>query len=295
MLKNKALILVCLFNFISYSQELKCNVTVNYDKITSVNTQIFKTLQQQLSNFLNNTKFTNKDISNQQKIECSYFLMINSFSNNDFEATLQVTASRPIFNSKYTSPLLNLNDNEVSFKYLENENFTYDQNSFTSNLLSLVTFYANIIIGTDADSFSNKGGTEYFLNAMNIANLAQSSGYPGWVQTGKKQNRFNLISDILSNTFDAYRETFYYYHLKGLDEMANDTKKGKEKIIEAINVLYNVHKTRPNSLVARTFFDAKSDEIVSIFTGGPSIDVSKLVDQLGNLSPLNNSKWSKIK
>ena len=131
--------------------------------------------------------------------------------------------------------------------------------------------------------------------ALNISNVAQSSGFSGWIQTGKKTTRYNLISDLMSNTFDAYRETLYQYHINGLDRMADDLNKGKMEIINAIETLLKLHKVRPNSLLARTFFDAKTDEIVNIFTGGPVVDVSKVKDNLATISPLNSSKWNKIR
>ena len=125
--------------------------------------------------------------------------------------------------------------------------------------------------------------------------MAQSSGFSGWVQTGKKTTRFNLISDLMSNTFDAYRETMYEYHINGLDKMADELKQGKLGIVNAIDTLLKLHKVRPNSLLARTFFDTKTDEIVDIFNGGPGIDTVKVRENLATISPLNSSKWNKIR
>lgn len=294
-MKLKLLIIALFFGVFVKAQELKATVVVNYDKITNVNTQIFKTLEKQFADFLNNTKFSENETKPNEKINCSFFIFVNSFNSNEFEATLQITSSRLVFNSSYSTPILNLNDKEVAFRYVESENFVFDQNSFSSNLLSLGAFYANIIIGSDADTYSSKGGTNHFEKALNIATVAQTSGYAGWVQTGKKPTRFNLISDLLSNTYDAYRESMYQYHIKGLDVMATDLKQGKLNIIDAIGILYQVHKVRPNSLLARTFFDAKTDEIVSVFTGGPTVDLAVVTENLKSISPLNGSKWNKIR
>lgn len=285
------LLLVC----ISQAQELRCTATLNYDKVTNVNPQIFKTLEKQISDFLNNTKFTEKEFKNNERINCAFFFIINSFDSNNFNATLQVNSSRPIYNATYTTPVLNLNDKDVQFKYVEFENFIYDQNAFTSNLVSILSFYAHVIIGADADTFASKGGTEAYEKALTVSNMAQSSGYAGWVQTGKNPTRYNLISDLISPTFDPYRETMYAYHIKGLDVMAGNVKAGKLGISSAIDTLLQLHKVRPNSLLARTFFDAKTDEIVTIFGGGPPVDTSKLIDVLQTISPLNSSKWNKIK
>jgi hypothetical protein len=278
------------------AQELKCTVSINYDRVTNVNTQIFKTLQTQMTEFLNNTRFTTVEYEQNEKIECSFFLNISSFDSNNFAATMQIQSSRPIYNSGYSSPLINLNDNEVGFRYIEYENFIYDQNSYTSNLISIMAFYANIVIGLDKDSFAEMGGTDQLQIASNIMNQAQSSGYAGWSQTGsKRNNRYFLISDLLANTYAPYRKALYEYHFKGLDTMADDQKKAKEQILNAIKTMAEVNKVRPNALLTRIFFDAKVDEIVSIFSGGPIMPNNELLEILNKISPLNSSKWNNIK
>lgn len=295
---KKLTFVVALFSFFyqTNAQELKATVTINYDRVTNVNTQIFKTLQTQITEFLNNTKFTNQVYEQNEKIDCSFFLNISSFDSNNFGATLQLQSSRPIFNSSYTSPIANFNDNDVNFRYIEYENFIYDPNSYTSNLISILAFYANVIIGLDKDSFEEMGGSKQLEVASNIMNLAQSSGYPGWSQSDAKyNNRYYIISDLLSSTYSPYRKALYEYHLKGLDLMADDQKAAKEKVIEAIKTISQINKVRPNALLTRTFFDAKSDEIVSIFTGGPNVASSELVEVLNKISPLNSSKWNKIR
>lgn len=139
---KKLTFVVALFSFFyqTNAQELKATVTINYDRVTNVNTQIFKTLQTQITEFLNNTKFTNQVYEQNEKIDCSFFLNISSFDSNNFGATLQLQSSRPIFNSSYTSPIANFNDNDVNFRYIEYENFIYDPNSYTSNLISILAF-----------------------------------------------------------------------------------------------------------------------------------------------------------
>lgn len=286
------LLIVVQFN----AQELKCTVAINYDRVTNVNTQIFKTLQTQMTEFLNNTRFTVEEYEQNEKIECSFFLNISSYDSNNFVASLQIQSSRPIFNSGYSSPVINLNDNEVGFRYIEFENFIYDQNSYTSNLISILSFYANIIIGLDKDSFQEVGGTEQLQIASNIMNQAQSSGYGGWSQNGSKNNnRYFLISDLLNNTYTPYRKALYEYHFKGLDRMSDDQKKAKIEVFKAIKTISEVNKVRPNALLTRTFFDAKVDEIVSIFSGGPAMPNNELLEILNKISPLNSSKWNNIR
>jgi hypothetical protein len=278
------------------AQELNCRVTVGYDKITNVNPQIFKTLETSLNDFMNNTKWTSQSFRQNEKIECTMFINVNEFNSGNFSTTLQIQSSRPVYGSTFTTPILNFNDRDLSFRYIEFENLFYNPNSFDSNLTSVLAFYANIIIGMDADSFVMDGGTPYYEAAQNIVNLAQSSGFKGWKQSdGGNQNRFFLAQDLLSNTFSSYRKALYEYHLQGLDKMSDDVKTGKEGVKTALATLSGVHRTRPNAFLTRIFFDAKADEIQTIFSGGPQIPVADLVENLNRISPLNSSKWSNIK
>lgn len=284
------------FSVFANSQELNCSVVVNYDKISTANTQIFKTLQTAVFEFVNKNTWTDQTYKQNEKINCSMFITINSFENNIFEATLQVQSSRTVFNSTYSSPLVNINDKNFNFKYLEFENLTYSPNSFDSNLMSTLAYYCYLIIGTDAESFEKNAGMPYFQMAQDIVTMAATSGYKGWRQSeSTNNNRFFLINDIVSPTFSIYRDTLLKFHYEGLDTMNNDLKAAKTKVKEAIVAFSKLYNLRPNAYLTRTFFDAKADEILSIFSGGPSIPVDDLVDGLNKISPTNSSKWSQIK
>ena len=296
MMRNLFLLLVFLFTNVALSQELRATVAVNYEQVNNGNPQLFKNLEKQITEFLNNTKWTENEVKDVEKIECNFFINVTSYGSNNFEATLQVQASRPVFNSTLSSPILNINDKNFNFRFIEFENMIYDANNFSSNLVSVLAFYSNLIIGIDMDSFSKLGGTEYLGIAANIVNVAQSSGFKGWSQSESGNNNRNfLISDMLSNTFEPFRTAMYLYHREGVDKMAENILQGKEGVSKAIQVLEEIQKTRTNSLITRTFFDIKADEIVSIFSGGPKMDVSKLVETLNRVSPLNSQKWNKIR
>ena len=296
MMRNLFLILVLLYTNFALSQELRATVSVNYEQVNNGNPQLFKNLEKQVTEFLNNTKWTENEVKDIEKIDCNFFFNITSFSSNNFEATLQVQASRPVFNSTISSPILNINDKNFVFRFIEFENMIYDANNFTSNLVSILAFYSNLIIGIEMDSFSKFGGTKYLGIAANIVNVAQSSGYKGWSQAESGNNNRNfLISDMLSNTFEPFRLAMYIYHRDGMDKMAENVLQGKEGVAQSLELLSQIQKVRPNSLISRTFFDIKSEEIVSIFSGGPKMNVSQLVDTLNNISPLNSQKWNKIR
>lgn len=277
------------------SQELNCRVVVNSDKVASTNNQIFKNLEKSLNDFMNKTTWTEKGFKPNEKILCSMFLTINTMDGNQFEGTLQVQSSRTVFNSSYSSPVLNINDKDFNFSYVEFENITYNPNSYDTNLISTLAFYAYMIIGVDAETMQAESGTPYFAIAQDIVTLALPNGAKGWSQAEKKQNRYYLVNDILSPTFKPYRDAMFSYHFLGLDEMTVDIKRAKETIINSINTLAELNTTRPNSFLTRVFFDAKADEIVSIFSGGPSLPLADLLDKLGRVSPTNSAKWSKIK
>ncbi|OYQ33161.1 DUF4835 domain-containing protein [Flavobacterium cyanobacteriorum] len=290
-------ILLVFFSVAAKAQELNCEVKINYERITDANPQIFRTLERALADFINNTRWTNRNFARNEKIECSMFFNISAFDNNSsFTATLQVQSSRPIYNSTYLSPIFNYNDKDVTFNYTEGQVLFYNPNSYDGNLMAIIAFYANMIIGFDADSFQLNGGTEYYTAAQNMVILAQQSGTKGWNQgEGGNQNRFFMVNDILSNTFTPYREALYEYHLQSLDLMSEDAKKAKENAAKSLKTLIKVHSVRPNAFLTRLFFDAKSDEIVGLFSGGPSITLTEVIDNLNRLSPLNSGKWSNIK
>lgn len=290
---------IVIFSFLllfglTQAQELNCTVTFSTDQVGATNQQVFKTLKKSLTEFVNNTKWTEQTYKGAEKIECSFFFTITAYNADQFTGTLQVQASRPVYNSTYMSPILNINDKEINFNYIEFQNLTFNPNSFDSNLLSIMAFYANLIIGMDADTYALEGGSKSLESAQNIANLAQQSQIKGWSQSEKNQNRYFIITDMLSPTFVSFRKTMYEYHLKAMDKMVENPKEAKENIKSALKTLTEVSDSRPNSFLVRLFFDAKADEIVSIYTDGPKIDVTEVINALNRLSPTNSSKWGKI-
>lgn len=281
-------------HFVATAQELDCKVVVDYSKITNANNQIFKNLEVALNDFVNKTNWTDRKFQQNEKISCAMIIVLIEYNSNNFSASIQVQSSRPVYNSSYVSPVLNINDKDFNFKYIEFENINYNPNSFDSNLVSTLAFYANLIIGMDAETFVANSGTDYFNIAQNIVSVAAQSGYKGWSQSDGNQNRFFIINDILSPTFRPFRQTMTDYHIS-LDGMTKDVKNAKLSVEKSIQDLGSIYSLRPNALVTRLFFDAKSDEIISIFSGGPAIPISELVNTLNKISPLNSAKWSQIK
>jgi hypothetical protein len=292
---NKIFTFLLLFIFgFAQAQQLNCTVTVDAQRLSVTNQQVFKTLQTSISEFVNKTDWTGQAVKQNEKINCSIYITVSANNSDQFTATIQVQSSRPVFNSSYASPVLNYNDKDFSFRYTEFENLFFNPASFDSNLVSVLSFYSYVILGMDADTFVLESGNTFFETAQDILNVAQQGGSKGWSQADGNQNRYFLINDILSPAFKQIRQTMFDYHT-GLDLMTQDLKASKEKIKVSLIDLTKLNASRPNAFLTRVFFDAKSDEIVSLFSGGPNITISDLVDNLNKTSPLNSSKWALIK
>ncbi|ABQ06480.1 MULTISPECIES: DUF4835 family protein [Flavobacterium] len=292
---NRILTFLVFLTFgLTQAQQLNCTVTVNTERLPNANQQVFKTLQTSLSEFVNKTDWTGTVLKQNERINCSMYITLSSYSSDQFSGTIQIQSSRLIFNSTYSSPVFNFNDKDFNFKYTEYEPLLFNPSVYESNLVSVISFYSYVILGMDADTFQSGAGNQYFETAQNIANVAQQGGFKGWTQTDGLQNRYYLINDMLSPMFADLRQTSFLYHT-GLDTMSDDLKGAKEKIKSSVVLIGKLNSVRPNAFLTRVFFDAKSDEIVSIFSGGPSIPVTDLTDVLNRVSPLNSTKWSQIK
>ena len=242
------------------AQELNAQVIVNSDLVNQTNQQIFKTLEQSLNEFINTQVWTNQELLNQEKITCSFVLNLSNYNNDQFEATLQVQSQRPVFNSNYDTPIMNFLDRDIIFSYQEFQPLFFNKSSFESNLVSLLSFYAYVIIGLDADTFVENGGSSYYEEALQVLNLAQVTSRKGWKPSDGTRNRFWLIDNLRANTFREYREALYAYHRSGLDQMTSAPLEGKEAIMKAIIQLEALFLRRPNAFLLQIFFPQKGPE-----------------------------------
>ena len=294
-MRNCLFILSLLFSIASFSQELNCNLVVNAQQTGNENVQVFKTLEKQLQEFVNNTKWTNKTVAPQERINASMVIIIQDYNSDNFQATIQVQSSRPVFNSTYESPIYNFNDRDFNFQYLEFQNLNFSPTQFESNLVSVIAFHVYMILAMDADTFERNGGQPYYEQARTIVGYSQQNSGKGWEPpTGGDQTRSALLDNILSPTYKEFREVLYSYHRMGLDNMHENPKKGKETISNTLENFQTMNSRRPNSFILRVFFDAKADEIEQIFTDGPSVDITKLINTLSKIAPMHASKWRNI-
>lgn len=294
-MRNLLILLVFFTTSFGFSQELNANVVVNAQLTGNDNIQVFKTLETQLTEFVNKTKWTNRKFKPQERINCNIVINVTGQDGENFQASVQVQSSRPVFGSTYTTPIYNINDDNFNFRYLEFQNLIYNENQYESNLISVLAFHINMVFGLDAESFEEKGGDPYFKQAQRIVNFSQQENFKGWKLEDGLQSRFALIDNILSPTFNDFRIIMYNYHRRGIDTMSKNNKDAKNEIALALSYFKKMNAKRPNSYLARVFFDAKAEEIEQIFSAGPNVDVTNLIELLNRVAPTHASKWRNIK
>lgn len=276
------------------AQELNCTVTVNSDQVSQTNQQIFKTLERSLNDFVNKNKWTNRTYQENERVNCQMFITITKYESNRFEGNIQIQSSRPVYNTSYDSSVFNYKDGDFNFEYIEFQPLVFNKNVFESNLVGVVSYYAYIILGLDADTFALEGGTDSFRTAQQITTQAQGSNFSGWDQSSDR-SRFELIDNLLSNTYREYRIAMYNYHRKGLDILGDNNSAGKQVIAGTMKLFETMINRRPNAFLIQTFFDAKADEIQNIFSDGPKVDIVELKETLNAVAPTYSSTWKDIK
>lgn len=285
-----------IFTFGTVAQELNCVVTVNSDQVSQTNQQIFKTLERSLNDLVNKNKWTNRVYKENERVNAQMFITITEYESNRFRGTLQIQSSRPVYNTSYETPVFNYKDNKLSFEYIEFQPLVFNENVYESNIVSVLAYYVYIILGLDADTFALEGGTEHFRTAQKIVTQAQGNNVSGWSHTADNdRSRFDLIDNLMSNTYREYRVAMYNYHRKGLDILGDNNSTGKQVVAGTMKLFETMIKRRPNAFLISTFFDAKSDEIRNIFSDGPKVDIVQLKETLNNIAPLYSSTWNEIK
>lgn len=267
------------------AQELNCAVEINTGSIEGTNRSIFETLQESVRTYLNDTKFSEAIFAPDERIECRLFITVKECGGNNIKADIQVQQTRPVFNSSYSTTLFNYRDSDVEFEYREGEPLVYNENSWSGNLTALLDFYAYLIIGLDSDSFSPKGGDEYFAKAQSVVQMAQSNGESGWRSVGTQRSRGLLVNTLTDAKSEPMRNLYYDYHRKGLDEMAGSPEKGRKSVTEALGYLSSIYSRDPMSMSLAIFHDAKLDELTGIYSKAPEGERKKVYDILSQIYP----------
>lgn len=293
--KSIVLILLIYFSFRTSAQEFRCNVSVSSSRIEGTYKQIFESMRTDIYEFMNNRKWSDNVFSIDERIECNLFLQITQqISADEFMGSLQVQLNRPVFNSSYNTPILNIKDNDIDFRYVEFQPLEFDETSNTNPLTNLLAYYAYILLGFDYDTFSPLGGSPYFQKARDIVNKSQNAIEKGWRAFEGDYNRYWLIENMTNKAYGPFRELLYRYHRLGLDVMSEKPDIGRAEIADAMINMQRVYRTKPDTYINRIFFDAKSDEIVHVFSKGSTDEKSRLMNILTECDPSNSGKYQKI-
>lgn len=276
-------------------QELNCSVEVNSDKISSTDKSVFTTLQTAITEYMNNTQWGNAQFLANERIECKLFFTISSYDGTTMSGDLQIQSTRPVYNSTYTTTLINFKDENIEFDYQENEPLIFSENSMESELTAILNYYAYLILAIDFDSFSPNGGESYYEKAANVVNMAQSSGGKGWKAFEDNRNRSAVLSAFTDPSTKEIRTLLYDYHRKGLDEMVLSPDKGKSVITKSLEILKQIYDVNPMSVALSMFKDAKLDELVNVYSKSNMSERQSVYELLYPLYPTERERLDKIK
>lgn len=280
------------------AQELNCTVKVIHSQVQGSNKQIFETLENSITEFMNNTKWTEMQFQQEERIECTLNITVNKYEQtiDQFTCEILLQLARPVFNSTYNSTVFSMKDKSFVFTYKEYDPLEWNENNIDNNLTAVLAYYAYLFIGMDLDTFSPLGGTEVLHIAENIVNNAQTLGDPGWAAFKDSRNRHAILTDYMEPSLEGLRSMQYKYYREGLDEMTNNSDRGRSAITEAIEMLDEAFHNKPMSQFPQIVTDFKRDEIVNIYKGhGTEKERAKVRDICSNINASQNTYWNNIK
>ena len=300
--------IICLvfivFAMTARGQEIQARFSVIVNKVSSqVDKKIFLTLQTALTNFLNSRRWTNDVFQPGEKIECNFLLTIDQdLGNNVFKGKLTTQAARPVYNTSYDSPIMNFLDENVTFRYVEfqpiefNENRVQGNDPLAANIMAVLAYYVNIILGIDYDSFSLRGGDAYFQKAWNIVNNApENSDITGWKSYESLRNRYWLAENFNNNRFALIHDALYSYYRSGFDIFYENEDAGRTGILNCLNFLNTINNENPNSMALQFFFQGKSNEFVKVFSKANAEQKSRARELLTKLDITNVNAYKELK
>ncbi|HEY1062022.1 MAG TPA: DUF4835 family protein [Daejeonella sp.] len=294
----KYLILFCLLLITQavHSQDLNARVQILAPQLANSNKRVLDILEASIKDFLNNKRWSADALQPQERIDCNFVITITDWDgSSNFKAEAQIQSNRPVFNSSYSSTLLNLSDKDFDFTYSEGQPLDFSEQNYINNLSSLLAFYAYIITGMDYDTFSKFGGTPYFEKAQTVLNNAQTAPNGGWKAFENLRNRFWLIENLTNKSYNPIRESLYIYHREGLDVMAENQSKGRKAVLSVIPQLQKIDKQKQGSILNQIFFTAKADEIINILGAAEPQEKIKAYNALSVIDPANSLKYEILK
>ncbi len=276
------------------AQELNCRVEVNSSQVSGTSS-VFETLQEAINEYLNSTTFSNAQFAVNEKIDCQLVITVKSYEDNTIKGDLQVQSTRPVYNSSYTTTVLNFKDSKIDFEYQEGEPLVFSINNWESQLTGILNFYAYLILALDFDTFSPRGGDVYWERVKMIVQQGQSSGNVGWKAFEDTKNRAAVAAVFTDTSTQSIRDLLYQYHRQGLDQMALTPDKGRSEIHKSLKYIQDLQKAAPMSVGLSMFKDAKLDELVNIYSKAPQEERKEAYDLLQPIYPSEGTRLEKIK
>ncbi|HTB51273.1 MAG TPA: DUF4835 family protein [Ferruginibacter sp.] len=285
---------------IANAQELNARVTINSSSIaSSVNKNVFQTLQTAITTFINTRSWTSASYLPNEKIDCSFLFNLQPTSDlTVFTASLTIQAARPVFNSSYVSPIMNFQDKDVSFKYIEFQQLDFNDNrvsgtdALSSNLTAVIAYYAYMILGFDGDSFSPRGGDIYFQKAQNVVNNApEDGGISGWKAFDGIRNRYWLVENMTNSRYTSMHDVYYNYYRKGLDQLYDNENAGRTEILNVLSLLNSFTTDNPSVMISQFFFQGKSTELIKIFSKAAPQDKARASELLQKMDVTNSARY----
>lgn len=283
-------------SYVLYAQELNCVVSVNARQVEGSERTMFENMEKAIFQLVNGTKWTNDEFKIEERIDCSILINLEQrLSANEYKGNIQIQASRPIFNSTYKSPIVNIRDEDFTILYNQFEPLQYTEGSYSGELTTLLAFYIYMILGYDYDSYSLEGGTVHFQQAQRIVSNAQNSAYEGWQAFQSQSNRYWLVENLVSARFKPMRQMFYTYHRQGFDLMSQDVNRARNTITKSLKALRTIHSVVPSSYNMQVLFNAKMQEVVELYSKATEQEKTEIIELLITIDPGNANNYEKIR
>lgn len=277
--------------------ELNCEVEVNSEKITNGSKEVFAEFKQAVTDYMNTTKWTNATFGTNEKIYCKMLFTLSSWDDatGAMQGDLQIQSQRPVFNSTYTTAVINFRDTKVNFNYERGMSLVFSEMEMQDNLTAILNFWAYMIIAMDFDTFELNGGDPYYERAAQVVRFAQSSGESGWKAFEDNTNRSAVLSAFTDKATSPIRQILYDYHRMGLDQMVITVDKGRSTITHTLENLGKIYEVAPLSVCLTMFKDAKLDELINVYSKANTTEKESVYEMLYQVYPSENTRLEKIK
>ncbi|MBN2639931.1 MAG: DUF4835 family protein [Bacteroidales bacterium] len=293
-MKRLILVLSALFILVQSitAQEFNCKVQINTQQVQGFDQSVITNLQQAITEFINNQKWSSVTFQPEEKLQATLLFTVSSISNDQFAGTFHWVLERPVYESSYNSPLLNMVDKNIQFRYFPSQSLNFTQGTFSDNLTSLLAFYSYMMLGLEFDTFKINAGTPFYQQAMSVVQAAQNTSEPGWKMMDGEKNRYQFVEQLLNNAYEPLRVFLYQYYRQGLDVMYQNPENGRKAILNALPQLQKVFDKRPGLYDLQIIVDALRNEIIKVFTPASMDEKNTMVKIMTQIDPGNGNKYS---